>query len=264
MSQTPRQPPPEASLADGAHDDDRPMVGNVDLRDEDLQSIPYPFWRSFGASFSAAFSGVARTIATQRNMKIHVVSAFMVMLVGMALALDLATRAALIFCAAAVWFAEILNTALEAFVDLHIREFHRLAMLAKDAAAAGVLVMAGGTVLIFAEVVRAHWGQILASDAQVMRFVVLGVPATGCLVLTLWGPRKGPVAWAISLCGVALLVPLAWSAVDRLFTASALGIILLARFSRSRFPATMPRGKPVPVGAIPAPPAPSSSRGGAP
>ena len=35
------------------------------------------------------------------------------LLVGMALQLDLATRAALIFCAAVVWFAEILNTALD-------------------------------------------------------------------------------------------------------------------------------------------------------
>src|SRR5687768_7338113 len=174
---TAERPPPEPLLPD------RHVVADeVDLRDEALDSIPHPFWRSFGASFAAAFAGLARTIATQRNMKVHVVSAFMVMLVGMALELDLATRAALIFCAAVMWFAEILNTALEAFVDLHIREYHRLAMLAKDAAAAGVLVLAGGTVLIFAEVVRAHIDQILRAEDQVLSFVKLGVPATACLV----------------------------------------------------------------------------------
>lgn len=244
-------------------DEDRPFVaGDVDLRDDALDSIPHPFWRSFGASFAAAFAGLARTIATQRNMKVHVVSAFMVLLVGMALELDLATRAALIFCAAVVWFAEILNTALEAFVDLHIREYHRLAMLAKDASAAGVLVLAGGTVLIFAEIVRAHVDQILRADKQVQSFLMLGVPATVCLVFILWGKRKGVLPWLVTGVALGLLVPLAMIAVDRLFTASAFGVVLLARFSRSQFPGTMPRGKPVPEGAQPAPAAPSSTRAG--
>ncbi|MEW5855175.1 MAG: diacylglycerol kinase [Myxococcota bacterium] len=243
-------PPAENLLAD-----------EVDLQDETLDAIPRPFWRSFTASFAAAFAGLARTIATQRNMKIHVVSAFMVLLVGMALELDLATRAALIFCAAVVWFAEILNTALEAFVDLHIRQFHRLAMLAKDAAAAGVLVLAGGTVLIFAEVVRAHWQQILSADKQILTFVALGVPATACVGFILWGTRKGPLAWLSTGAALLLLCPLALVAVDRLFTASAFGIVLLSRYARTRFPGTMPRGKPIPKGAPRPPPAPGSVRG---
>lgn len=239
------------------------LADQVDLHDNTLESIPRPFWRSWTASFAAAFAGLARTIATQRNMKVHVVSAFMVLLVGMALQLDLATRAALIFCAAVVWFAEILNTALEAFVDLHIRQYHRLAMLAKDAAAAGVLVLAAGTVLIFAEIIRAHWDDILAADIQVTRFAVLGSGATVCLGYMLWGPRKGAIAWLVTLVALGLLVPLAGWAVDRLFTVSAFAIVLLARYARVRFAATMPRGAPIPPGAPRPPPPPSSVRAGA-
>lgn len=243
-------PPAEVTLAD-----------QVDLQDETLDAIPRPFWRSFGASFSAAFAGLARTIATQRNMKVHVISAFMVLLVGMALQLDLATRAALIFCSMVVWFAEILNTALEAFVDLHIRQYHRLAMLAKDAAAAGVLVLAVGTVLIFSEIVRAHLDQILSADKQVMTFLLYGVPATACLWFVLFAPRKGPVAWVATVLGFALLVPLALIGVDRLFTVSAFAILALARYARLRYPGTMPRGAPIPPGAPRPAPAPSSVRG---
>ncbi|MBI5495565.1 MAG: diacylglycerol kinase family protein [Deltaproteobacteria bacterium] len=249
--------------ADGGRRD-TPLAAEVDLHDDTLESIPRPFWRTFRESFSAAFSGLARTIATQRNMKVHVVSAFMVLLVGMALELDLATRAALIFCAAAVWFAEILNTALEAFVDLHVRQYHRLAMLAKDAAAAGVLVLAAATVLIFAEVLRANLHQIVAQSDQVLRFAALGVPATGGVVYLLWGNRKGVTPWLALAASLGLLVPLALTAIDRLFTASAVGIILLARYARARYPGTMPRGAPVPPGALRAPPAPSSVRAGAP
>jgi diacylglycerol kinase (ATP) len=261
-----RPPDPlDAQEARGLDQEDRVVAEEVDLHDESLEAIPHPLWRSFAASFAAAFAGLARTIATQRNMKVHVVSAFMVMLVGMALELDLATRAALIFCAAVVWFAEILNTALEAFVDLHIREFHRLAMLAKDACAAGVLVLAAGTVLIFAEVVRAHVQQILASEEQIIAFVELGSAATACLIFTLWGRRKGYVPWLVTCAGLGVLVPLAYLAVDRLFTASAFGILLLARYARSRFPATMPRGRPIPAGASRGPPpTPSSASGVAP
>lgn len=185
---TPEAPPPPAPRGEL-------LAQDVDLHDEALDAIPRPLWRGWQASFGAAFAGVARTIATQRNMKVHVVSAFLVLLVGMALELDLATRAALIFCAAAVWFAEILNTALEAFVDLHIRQFHRLAMLAKDAAAAAVLVMAVGTVLVFAEVLRAHWAQVVAAGQQVAVFAALGGPAAACLGVILWGRRKGALGW---------------------------------------------------------------------
>lgn len=245
-----------------SHPDRDVTLDDVDLRDEGLESIPRPFWRSFGASFAAAFAGVCRTIATQRNMKVHVLSAFMVLLVGMALELDLATRASLIFCAASVWFAEILNTALEAFVDLYIREFHRLAMLAKDAAAAGVLVLAVGTVLIFSEVVRAHWQQILSQDSQVVLFVGWGVPASAFLGFVLYGRRKGPLAWMATVAALLCLVPLAMHAVDRLFAASAFAMVVLARYSRVAYPGVMPRGAPVPPGAERAPQAPSSVRAG--
>ena len=225
------------------------LVDEAELKNEALDAIPSALWRSLFSSFAAAFAGVARTIATQRNMKIHVVSAFMVLIVGMALSLDLATRAALIFCAGAVWFAEILNTALEAFVDLHIRQFHRLAMLAKDAAAGGVLVLAGTTVLIFSEVVRAHWEDILIREEQVARSIVFGVPATVSLAIILWGTRKGWRALLPTLSALLLLMPLAWYSVDRLFTACAFGIIILSRYARARFPGSMPRGRPVPPGA---------------
>ena len=130
----------------------------TDLKDPLLESIPPAVAVATGqrggivSSFRAAIAGVLRTIAAQRNMKIHVLSALMVLMVGMALPLDLSSRVALLFAIAIVFFAEILNTALEAFVDLHVRDYHRLAMMAKDAAAAGVLVLAATTVVVLAEI----------------------------------------------------------------------------------------------------------------
>src|SRR5260221_5974739 len=105
--------------------------------------------KGFIASCVYASRGLFRTLCTQRNMKIHWVSGLAVMLVGMALELNLATRASVLFCVFVVLCMEVLNTALEAFVDLHIKEYAPQAMIAKDAAAAAVMVLAAGAVVGF-------------------------------------------------------------------------------------------------------------------
>jgi len=214
------------------------------LTDAGLDAIPHPFWRGFFASFEAAIAGVLRTVATQRNMKIHTTAALMVMLVGMALPLDLATRAALIFAISMVMFAEILNTALEAVVDLFIGTYHRLAMLAKDAAAAGVLILAVAAVVIFADIIMVNWELVANNFERVWRFAALGLLVVVAQVLILFGPRKGWLPTAALLVGLACLAPLiAWS-VDPMFSAAAMLVLLTARLARTRFPGRMPHGAP--------------------
>src|SRR5687768_631792 len=88
------------------------------------------FRKGFIASFIYAFDGLLRTLITQRNMRIHWVSGLAVMLVGMALELDVAARASVMFCVFVVLCMEVLNTGLEAFVDLHIKTYARTAMIA--------------------------------------------------------------------------------------------------------------------------------------
>jgi len=212
------------------------------LTDPGLGVIPRPFWRGFVASFEAAIAGVLRTVATQRNMKVHTTAALLVMLVGMALPLDLATRAALIFAIAAVMFAEVLNTALEAVVDLFIGTYHRLAMLTKDAAAAGVLLLAVGATVIFFDIILVNWQLVLDSFEQVWRFALLGVPLAAMQVLTLFGPRKGLWPNLATVLGLALLVPLIGWSTDPLFSAGAVLVFLSARAARVFFPGRKPRG----------------------
>src|SRR5262249_8341913 len=98
--------------------------------------------------FKAAGQGLLHTLANQRNMKIHWIAGLMVMIVGMALDFDLVARAALFFSVFLILFAEILNSALEAFVDLHIQQYHAQAKAAKDAAAAGVLILSVAVVIL--------------------------------------------------------------------------------------------------------------------
>src|SRR6185369_15797109 len=107
-------------------------------------------------------------------MRIHVVAALLVMLVGSGIPLGLAEKVTLIFCVQFVFFAEIINSALEALVDLATEQLHEQARVTKDAAAAAVLVLAIGTVVIFAALLVHNWATVAAHTGDVARQVALG------------------------------------------------------------------------------------------
>ena len=100
---------------------------------------------TFFASVMYAWNGLIHTVVHQRNMRMHIISAVLVGLVGAGIPLGLAEKVTLIFCVLLVLFAEMLNSALEQLVDLAIQQFDEKARLTKDAAAGGVLVLAIGT-----------------------------------------------------------------------------------------------------------------------
>lgn len=209
----------------------------TDLSDPNLASIP-PVLLGGGivGSFRAAIAGVLRTIAAQRNMKIHVVSGLMVLIVGMALPLGLDVRVALLFAIAIVWFAEILNTALEAFVDLHIRTYHRLAMMAKDAAAAGVLVLACATVVVLAEILTTQWHLVTDNLPAVQRAVLFGVPCVALEVIGVFLVRRGVLAVVRLVASLALLAPLVVTTHDVIFAILAVALVLITAWARWSFP----------------------------
>lgn len=171
-----------------------------------------PTRSGFFRSFFYAYEGLLLAMS-QRNMKLHVVSAVLVGLVGSGIRLELAEKVTLIFCVLLVFFAEILNTALEALVDLHTQDFEENARKAKDAAAAAVLVLAAGTVVIFSALVVHNWSIISSSGPQILRQASVGVPMallTGALLLE--DKRPAWIDHVIFICAGALwFVLLSWS-----------------------------------------------------
>src|SRR5438105_5854588 len=169
-------------------------------------------------------------------MRIHLVSALMVGLVGSGMPLGLAEKVTMIFCVLLVFFAEILNTALEHLVDLAVQQFDEKARIAKDAAAAGVLVLAIGTVVIFAALLVHNWDAVQRSGEMIGRQVVLGLPlavVVAVLLSTFYRP-----AWVDALLfvsGLALMGALFWKTQSIVFSTLTAGILLLAgRAARER------------------------------
>ena len=99
-------------------------------------------------SFQYAFEGWWYVLRTQHNAWIHAL--FSIAVFGMAFWLGLGRLewAVLILTIMAVWMAEFMNTAIEAVVDMTMPEIHPLAKVAKDVAAAAVLLGAIGAVLV--------------------------------------------------------------------------------------------------------------------
>lgn len=104
------------------------------------------FLRARWLSFRYAFAGIGYVFRTQKNAWIHGLATALAILMGIWLKLAATDWAVLLLTIAMVWAAECFNTAVEATIDLVSPQKHPLAKIAKDAAAAGVLFAAIGSV----------------------------------------------------------------------------------------------------------------------
>ena len=100
------------------------------------------------SSFGYAFAGLAYCFRSQRNFRIHLAIALVASLVGIFLGLAWVEWAVLAAMVTLVLCAEMVNTMIEALVDLVTAEYHPLAKVAKDVAAGIVLVTAIGAVAV--------------------------------------------------------------------------------------------------------------------
>jgi diacylglycerol kinase (ATP) len=93
-------------------------------------------------SFNHAFQGVVHTVRQQRNMRIHLAVAVAVLVVSIFLNLSKLELVAVLMAITFVLAMELVNSAIEAAVDLVTDEFDPQAKAAKDVAAGAVLVAA--------------------------------------------------------------------------------------------------------------------------
>ena len=93
-------------------------------------------------SFQHAFAGMWFALRSQRNARIHVAIATVVLVLGLYLRLELIQWAIIVLTTGFVFAAELFNTVIETIIDLVTEEYHPLAKQAKDVAAAAVLTSA--------------------------------------------------------------------------------------------------------------------------
>jgi diacylglycerol kinase (ATP) len=99
-------------------------------------------------SFNYAFEGIIHVLRTQRNMRIHFVIAIGVIVAALGFDVSKIELIALMLAIAFVLVAEMMNSAVEAAVDVASTSFDPLAKLAKDIAAGAVLIAAVNAVAV--------------------------------------------------------------------------------------------------------------------
>ncbi len=99
-------------------------------------------------SFRHAFSGWWHVLRTQHNAWIHALATLIVIPLGLWLRIGLREWGLVAVVIGMVWMAELINTAVEAAVDLASPRLHPLARVAKDVMAGAVLLAAVTAVVV--------------------------------------------------------------------------------------------------------------------
>ncbi len=100
-------------------------------------------------SFKYAWAGVRYSFVTQRNFRIHTIIGTLAVCLGIFLKIQAMEMAVIVMTCAMVMVLELINTALEAVVDLTVKQtYHELAKIAKDCAAGAVLISAIAAVMV--------------------------------------------------------------------------------------------------------------------
>ena len=104
--------------------------------------------RSLIKSFRYAFEGVLFSVRHNRNLRIHITVALLVIAASLFFRISPFEMSILGIIIVLVICAEMINSAIEEMVDLIIQEHRQQAKIAKDVAAGMVLVASMGAVIV--------------------------------------------------------------------------------------------------------------------
>lgn len=103
---------------------------------------------NFIEALGNATNGIIYAATTQRNIRIQLVLAVIVMVLSLFYGLNTAEFLCLLFAVFMVIFAELINTAIETVVDLFVDVYHPKAKISKDVAAGAVVLAACNALVV--------------------------------------------------------------------------------------------------------------------
>ena len=103
---------------------------------------------NFFEAWGNATNGIIYSATTQRNIRIQLVLAVIVMVLSLFYGLNTAEFLCLLFAVFMVIFPELINTAIETVVDLFVDVYHPKAKISKDVAAGAVVLAACNALVV--------------------------------------------------------------------------------------------------------------------
>jgi len=112
--------------------------------------------KSIITSFKVAFEGIYYALKYNRNIRIHFIAAFLVIIASVYFKVNAFEMGILGVMILLVICAEMINTAIEEVINLLINEHRREAKIAKDVSAGMVLLTVMGSVIVGVLVFTPH------------------------------------------------------------------------------------------------------------
>jgi diacylglycerol kinase (ATP) len=178
-------------------------------------------------SFNHAAEGIVQAVRTQRNLWIHFAIAAAVLVAAVGFGASKLELAVLLLAITFVLVAELVNTAVEAAVDVASTAFDPMAKLAKDIAAGAVLVaalnaLAVGYLVFSGEVAKRSSRFLTRLSDQPAELTLVALAVTVILVIAVkaWTGRGTPLRGGLP-SGHAAVAFACWMAVTLILDDSA-------------------------------------------
>ncbi len=212
-------------------------------------------------SFNFAFEGIIHVLRTQRNMRIHFLVAALVLIAGIVSGVDKLELIALLLAIAFVLIAEMLNTAVEAAIDVATTSFDPMAKLAKDIAAGAVLIATVNAVvigyLVFSEAVQDRSSRLLEQIADApAKLTLIALLITVLLVISTKAlthrgtPLRGGFPSGHAAVGFAGWMALTLLVEQQRFLVSSISFVLALLVAQTRVESGIHSGIEVLYGAV--------------
>lgn len=194
-------------------------------------------------SFNYAIEGISYALKTQRNMKIHFLAAILVLVFCLFFNLSRIELIAILATITMVIVAEMINTAIEAVVDLLTDTYHPLAKVAKNVAAGAVLITAVNSLfvayIIFFDKINPLTNIVLTrireSPAHITFISLIVVMFASIILKTHFGkgtPMRGGMPSAHSAIAFCLATAITFISANTLI--STIGFLLAFMVAQSR------------------------------
>jgi diacylglycerol kinase (ATP) len=215
--------------------------------------------RKWIKSANFAIEGILHAARTERHLRYHFFAAGVVLLFSYAVGLTKPQFLIIALAVMAVLLAEMMNTAVEAIVDILAPEHHESARTAKDVAAGAVLITALGAALVGYVVLFPHVSDIFRKGFRVARhspdeisiiaiIIVLIVVVLMKARLGKGHPLRGGMPSGHAAVAFAVWVAVTYSTDN--FLASALSFLLAVIIARSRVTSGVHRVREVLLGGL--------------
>ena len=201
-------------------------------------------------SFNYAIEGIIHVLRTQRNMRIHFGAAVAVLVAALAFDVSRIELIAFLLAIAFVLIAEMINTAIEAAVDVASTSFDPMAKLAKDIGAGAVLIAAVNAIavgyLVFSGQVAEESSRLLDKLSEApAELTLIALVLTIALVIALkaFSGRGSPLrgGWPSGHAAVAfagwMAITLVIGDTEHRFLVSSLTLIMALLVAQTRIEA---------------------------